>query len=221
MGGSTRGAVGVYIIISSPSNGLIERMHHTMERVKGYPLTWPAYVDKYQRVLNNAVHVSTGVTPFYAFYEHHPPRRVTVPLPTPPATEMAINIAEVVKEKSRMSQQKYRDNPNRRRRDEQVPVDVLVWVRTETIVPGTCAKLSVPWRGPYRVKEVFQSGLAYDLKDSYTGQVLHRAAEKIKPYVSRYEIVPECEEQEPAQEKEDLVLPPRVRRPARQLIEEM
>lgn len=99
-------------------------------------------------------------------------------------------------------------------------MDTFVWVKAKSIVPGTCAKLNVPWQGPYRVREVLQDGIAYVLEDLFTGQVLQRSAEKIKSYLSRYEIVPEREEQvEPLPENREP--PPQVRRPPRRLIEEV
>lgn len=64
--------------------------------------------------------------------------------------------------------------------------------------------------------------MAYVVESPYTGQVLQRAAEKVKPYISRWELMPDEEEQreQPAAEEEDQELPPRIRRPPRRLIEE-
>lgn len=123
-----------YITPNHPqANGLVERMHRTMkgvlrQLVEGCPLRWPQFVEECQRVFNNAVHVSTGVTHFYAFFRRHPPRRMTVPLTTGAAAEEVMNIAEMVRDESRLSQQRYFEIANHRRRDKQVPVDAFVWV---------------------------------------------------------------------------------------------
>ncbi len=63
------------------------------------------------------------------------------------------------------------------------------------------------------------------MKDPYSGKLVQRAAEKVKPYVSRSEIIPELEENYSdgcveEEEEEDQDLPPRRRRPPRRLIEE-
>lgn len=54
-------------------------------------------MDECRRVLNNVVHVN-------AFFRRHPPKRVTVPLPTVAEAEEVVNIAEMVREESRLSQ---------------------------------------------------------------------------------------------------------------------
>ena len=114
---------------------------------------------------------------------------------------------------------------NRKRRAEKVSVGSLVWVKSETPLPGTCTKLNAKWRGPYRVSEVIRDGQVYVVEDPYSGKLLQRAAEKVKPYVSRSEIIPELEEDQTdefveEEEEQDYALPPRRRQPPRRLIEE-
>lgn len=71
--------------------------------------------------------------------------------------------------------------------------------------------------------EVIRDGLPYVVEDPYTRKQLQRAAEKLKPYVSRSEIIPEMEDAPgggESEEEEDVPLPPRHRQPPRRLIEE-
>lgn len=61
------------------------------------------------------------------------------------------------------------------------------------------------------------------LEDPYSGKFVQRAAEKVKPYVRRSEIISEFEEElsyKLGKDTEDQDLPPRRRQPPRRLIEE-
>ena len=49
-------------------------------------------------------------------------------------------------------------NANRKRRTESVEEGSLVWVRNETINPGTSRKLNPRWTGPFKVTEVYRDG---------------------------------------------------------------
>lgn len=131
----------------------------------------------------------------------------------------------MIKDASVSSQRRYCAIANRKRRAEKVSVGSLVWVKSETPLPGTCTKLNAKWKGPYQVSEVIRDGQLYVMKDPYSGKLVQRAADKVKPYVSRSEIIPEMEENqsdelEEEEEEEDHDLPPRRRRPPRRLIEE-
>lgn len=87
---------------------------------------------------------------------------------------------------------------------------------------GTSSKLRAKWKGPYKLLEVIQDGLIYVVEDPYSGKQVQRAVEKVKPYVSWAEVIPEMEEEEGEEllEEEDVSLPPRHRQPPRRLIEE-
>ena len=96
----------------------------------------------------------------------------------------------------------------------------------EKTIPGTCTKLNPKWKGPYKVVEVIRDGHSYILEDPYTGKSVQRAADKVKPFVSRSEIIPDPEEDHvdelyDVEEEEDIQPPPRHRQPPRRLIEEM
>ncbi|XP_063889312.1 uncharacterized protein LOC135116022 [Scylla paramamosain] len=157
---------------------------------------------------------------------HNPPRFVTAPLLTVQSEDSDVQqLKRMIKDASVTSQRRYRAVANRKRRDEKVSVGSLVWVKSETPLPGTSTKLNAKWKGPYRVSEVIWDGQLYVVEDPYSGKLVQRAAEKVKPYVSRSEIIPELEENYSdgcveEEEKEDQDLPPRRRRPPRRLIEE-
>ena len=226
---------GVELLYTTPyhpqSNGLIERMHRTLKSVlaqmcQGYPLRWPALLGECQWHMNRAIHSSTGVSPYVAFFARQPPRFVTAPLLTVQSESSDVQqLKRLIKDASVSSQRRYRAVANRKRRDEKVSVGSLVWVKSETPLPGTSTKLNAKWKGPYRVSEVIRDGQLYVVEDPYTGKLVQRAAEKVKPYVSRNEIIPELEEEQmdervEEEEEEDHDLPPRRRQPPRRLIEE-
>ena len=227
---------GVELLYTTPyhpqSNGLIERMHRTLKAVlaqmcKGYPLRWPALLGDCQSHMNLAIHSSTGVSPYAAFFARQPPRSVTAPLLTVQSEDSDVQrLKRMIKDASVSSQRRYRAVANRKRRNERVAIGSLVWVKSETVLPGTCTKLNAKWKGPFRVTEVIRGGQVYVVEDPYSGKTLQRAAEKVKPYVGRSDIVPEleeeqlCESVEEEEEEEDHCLPPRRRRPPRRLIEE-
>ncbi len=97
-----------------------------------------------------------------------------------------------------------------------------MWVRRETILPGTSRKLNPKWPSPYRVVEVLRQGSAYVLEHVFTGQRLQRAADKIKMHHGSEEWLLEPRSEESQQVPEEAVepLPPRTRRPPRRLITE-
>ncbi len=58
-------------------NNITERMHCTMKSVlaclcQRYPLPWPKLLLQCQSILNTAVHTTTGVSPYYAFFSRPP-----------------------------------------------------------------------------------------------------------------------------------------------------
>ena len=177
--------------------------------------------------MNMAVHGtgSTGVTPYVAFFARHPPRTITAPLVTVPLGENETQkLKLLIKEASVQSQRRYRKGANRKCKAEKVHVSASVWVKSETLLPGNCAKLNAKWKGPYRVIEIIRNGQVYMLEDPYSGKCVQRAADKIKQYISRHEIIPEVKEvvdhDSLKEEEEDQGRPPRHRQPPRRYIEE-
>ncbi len=137
--------------------------------------------------MNQAVHTSTGQQPYFAFFSRHPPRLVSTSLPS--VDDEADKLAEaqaLVRETNQMSRC-YRDTVNRARKTQKVEVGVLVWVKSEVPLPGTCKKLNPKWHGVYRVEEVVLDGSVYVVKKLFTGQVHNRAAAQVNPYFGREE----------------------------------
>ena len=56
---------------------------------------------------------------------------------------------------------------NRNRKAEKMRKGTLVRVKSETPLPGTCAKLNAKWKGHYRVIETIRNGQVYVLEDPY------------------------------------------------------
>ena len=50
---------------------------------------------------------------------------------------------------------------NRRKKNQFVQVDSLVWVAAETVMPGVSSKLRAHLIGPYKVKESIRDDSAY------------------------------------------------------------
>lgn len=58
---------------------------------------------------------------------------------------------------------------NRRRANHSVVEGSLIWVKKETVIPGTCRKLNSRWDGVYRVVEVLLGSEAAGHVKSYYG----------------------------------------------------
>lgn len=206
-------------------NSLTERVHRSLKSVlstlcAGYPLKWPQYLPSCQAVLNSAVHTSTGVQPYFAFFGRHAPRNVGAPLPSVPGDTEGLQVAhEIIQATHKTLTRRYREVANRGRKSQSVRVGSLVWVRKEVLNPGVCRKLQPKWDGPYKVVEVLRDGGAYLLENLFTGQKVQRTAEKVKPYQGPEEWLVQPDESVCDVPEEDEPLPPRLRRPPKRLIE--
>ena len=100
-----------------------------------------------------------------------------------------------------------------------------MWVKREAPIPGTATKLNSKWLGPFKVVEVLQGGSMYIVENPYDGARKQRAAEKIRPYVSETNLIPEIEEMDEVTTEEpnksEAELPPRRQQPPRRLIEQL
>ena len=207
-------------------NSVTERVHRSLKSVlstlcAGHPLKWPQYLPSCQAVLNHAVHTSTGVQPYFAFFGRHAPRKVGAPLPGVPGEPEGLQVAhEVVQATHKTLTRRYREVANRHRKNQAVRVGSLVWVRKEVLNPGVCRKLQPKWDGPYRVVEVLREGGAYILENLFTGQKVQRTAEKVKPYHGQEEWLVKPDNIVCDVEEADEPLPPRLRKPPKRLIEE-
>ena len=211
------------------ANGLVERMHRTMKMTlaqlcAGYPLRWPKLIPECQRLMNEAVHCAIGMTPFEAFYNRPVYRggEDDFPLIRTEDDKDRQMLREIIKEKSMKSQRRYRALVNRKKKKEKVGKGALVWIKSEQQMLGTARKLNRRWKGPYKVIEVLQDGVAYVVENPFTKVQLRRAAEKVRPYMARYELISGMEEEldQSDDEEDQEILPPRQRRPPWRLIEE-
>ena len=179
------------------ANGCIERMHSTLKGCLarlclGYPNRWPKMLATCQSLLNNSLHISLNVTPFYAFFHRHNNDfpQDTIPAVIPNTDSKVIK--DMIVESSKLSTTKYNKVANRKNRKvDKLSVGDLVWVRCEKTLPGTCAKLNLKYTGPYRVTKVIGDHLSYEVMDVQHEQTLRRTIDKLKPYISESYIVPE------------------------------
>ena len=206
-------------------NSQTERQHRTLKTVltalcKGHPLRWPTVLAQCQRILNQSVHTSTQQQPYFAFFSRHAPRSSAGHLPAVEGDEEGKAEAHaLLLETQRRMCNRSRQVANRGRMNQRVEVDSLVLVKNETVMAGTCRKLNLRWCGPFRVKTVLRDGGAYVLENVFTGQLVQRAAEKVKPYwESGPWIMPQPEMCVPEATPE--AVPARDRRPPRRYIEE-
>ncbi len=222
---------GVKLVHCTPyhpqGNSVCERMHRTMKVIlatlcKGHPARWPRYIKKCQKIINNAVHESTGEQPYFLMFRRRHPRMIGVEYPQlvqDADLDMAI---EVVKQSNLQQARKWRDRANRGRQNQWVEKGQLVWVKKDYVTSLGDRKLGLKWVGPYKIKEVLREGGAYKLEDVFEGVVIQRAADKVKPYVGQVNILTQPREvfyQEDSEE-EDERRPVRNRVPPRRNIEE-
>ena len=206
-------------------NSQTERQHRSLKMVltalcQGHPLRWPTVLAQCQQYLNQSVHISTAQQPYFAFFSRYAPRTEggdyeEIEGDEEGKAEAHALLLETQKKMCRRSRQV----ANRGRTNQRVEVGMLVLVRNEVPVVGTCKKLNLRWWGPFRVRTVLRDGGAYILEHAFTGQQLQRSAEKVKPYWEKGEWVMAPQQlysPEPVSES----VPARERRAPRRYIEE-
>ncbi len=156
-----------------------------------------------QKILNSAVHEATGVQPYYAFFARHAPRQIGVTLPSIEDEPEIERAREIVMQTNQEKSRRWLNKANVGRRDDKLEKDSLVWVKKEVTDPGVNRKLCRKWLGPYKITEVLREGSAYIVENTFNGVRIHRAAEKIKPYVGRDRILVQPEEMVDSAENED------------------
>ena len=152
---------------------------------KGNPYQWPKYLGECQRVLNSMVHTTTGEQPHYVFFSRRPYRQILTQLPSLEDEVDDSDIAtahEIIQKTHKEMSQTFVNVANRKRKNQAVEVNALVWAKCETQIPGTSRKLNVKWLGPYRVLESIRNGAVYRLENCLDQTVIERAANKVKPY---------------------------------------
>jgi len=75
------------------------------------------------------------------------------------------------------------------RKNKPLAVGDLAWVYVEEPIPNTAAKLNRKWKGPFKVINVVDGGRAYKLENVFNGSIVDRAAEKLKVFIDREEIL--------------------------------
>ncbi len=194
---------GVRIVHSTPyhpqGNSISERMHRTMMSVlatlcKGQPAVWPRYMKKCQKVLNSAVHETSGEQPHFLMFNRRQSRLIGVELLQLRQDADVEVVLEVVRRTNIEQARKWRSRANIRRKIQRVEVDQLVWMRKDYTTSLSDWKLGVKWVGPYKVKEVLRDGEAYRLENVFDGVRIQRAAHKVKPYVGQENILVQSRE---------------------------
>lgn len=178
-------------------NSVTERVHKSFKTclaimTEGYPNSWPLYLKKAQYALNTAVHTAIGVQPHFAFFSRHISRPFSAGWPRveDDSEEGLLAAHNLIKETNSKMSSKFREVANRKRKDMTVQVNDLVWVKIERTIPGTSRKLNPRWAGPYTVVKVFRGGSSYELTNPFAdGPPIRRAAEKIKKFVGRPELL--------------------------------
>ena len=178
--------------------------------------------------LNQAVHGNTLQMPFWAFHKRYPNLKARANFPSVPGDEDDVNAAlAILMETSEKNAKSWIHQKNVGRRNDQVKVGDLVWVKQEVMTIGLARKLQLKWVGPYKVDQVLLGGSKYILKDlRRENTYIQRAAEKLKLCISSNQYfvgdAEEVPETEPDQEMEPPVphMLTRQRKPPRRLIEE-
>ena len=205
-------------------NSVLERAQGTLKSVLAtlsleHPNSWPGKIGEAVKVVNESVHTSLGTSPFYIQFGYHPRRQVgplILPEQTeeeesqPPSKELRAEIQQMLNKQTK----KYRDQANVKRRNQGLNLYDLAWVYQEAPLPGTAVKLNRKWEGPFRVVQVIDGGRAYELENMFEGARFRRAAEKIKRYIARDEILGKINKEFLSPAEESVLIPAvRNRRP--------
>ncbi len=210
-------------------NSISKRMHRTMKAVlttlcKGQLSRWPQFLKKCQRILNSAVHETTGEQLHYLMFNRRAPRIVGVEVPQMEQDKDLEVALEIVRRTNLEQARKWRRRVNIGRKDQGIEINQLVWVKKDYTTSLSDRKLGVKWIGPYKVKEVLRDGGAYRLESVFDGVTTQRAADKIKSYIGSEGIFVQLQEvffqREEEEEDEEEPRPVRECRPPRRYIED-
>jgi transposase InsO family protein len=150
------------------TDGQTERVNRTMEQVlRAHCMQagaqWDKHLPMVEFVLNSAVHVSTGLSPFKLMYGYEPVVPATLhadrSAEVAPAQEMLADMAAQLRraqhnlERAQQSQQKY---ANKRRRDHVFTVGDMVMLSTENlpVFKHSGKKVLPKYIGPFAVTEI-------------------------------------------------------------------
>ena len=196
-------------------NSVLERAHRTLKSVlamlsRDHPNNWPDRIPEAVKILNESVHTSLSTSPFFIQFGYHPSRKVgTLTLPEQEELEgqSRVDLKKQIKETLGKQTRKYRDHANATRRNDSLQENEMVWIYQENPLPGTAVKLNRKWIGPYKIVSVIDSGRAYEVQDMFDGSRVKRAAEKLKRYIEREEILNYVREDFLSPEEERVLLP--------------
>lgn len=203
-------------------NSVLERAHRTLKSVlaklsEKHPNLWVNYLYETVRVINESVHLSLGTSPFFVQYGYHPNRevgKITLPELDEEGSNNDQTIQEIIQENIRKNTQDYRIKANMKRKEEKLVVGNLAWIFNEETLPGTATKLNKKWVGPYKIIQVIGVNKAYQLENVFDGSVVNRSSEKVKPYISRQDILTKIEDRFITEsENEEFILGTRNRQP--------
>ena len=98
--------------------------------------------------MNQAIHSTTGQQPFFDVFSRHNTRNIGVTLPEVSATSDELVLTHELLQNTYLNMaRKLRAVANRRRRNQSIEIDSLVWVKAETVMPGVSNKLQARWIG--------------------------------------------------------------------------
>ena len=175
---------GVRLAMSSAyhpqTDGQTERMNRTLEDllrpyVSDHLDDWDAHLTAAEFAYNSATQASTGFSPFFLNYGHHPPTPSAFLLPPSPApSNQAVNSftatlrhnLELAKARLSKAQERQAHYANQSRRHQEFKVGDQVLLSATNLpikAPLSCPKLQARRYGPFRVSKVV-SPVAYKLE---------------------------------------------------------
>jgi hypothetical protein len=135
---------------------------------------WDLHLSTVEFAYNDSVHASTGQTPFFLTYGHHPatPAAIAADAPStrPPhlpdfVTHRAAHLAQAKRSLAK-AQADQTTAANRHRRDLRLPLHSYAWISADHLQPPTAdgakRKLGPKFYGPYRILQVL-SDVTYRL----------------------------------------------------------
>jgi hypothetical protein len=155
---------------------------------------WDTHLPIVEFAYNNKVNASTGYTPFFLNYGHHP--RLPSDLPqaiqectTPEATTFLTRLdgdLQTAKTNLKQAQERQKQAADRHRRNKTYDVGDQVLLSTANLdlrLPGQSKKLLAKWIGPFTVKQVI-SPVTYklDLPSKYQGLHPSFHTSLLRPY---------------------------------------
>ncbi len=154
-------------------------------------------------------------------FNRRQPRLIEVKLPQLRQDADLEVVLEVVRRTNIEQARKWRGTANTGRKNQNVGVDQLVWVKKDYTTSLGDRILGVKWVGSYKVKEVLRDGGAYRLENVFDLVRIQKVADKHKPYIGQGRDINLCSHDDGEEEEEVEPRPVRERRPPIRYIEEV